>query len=109
MLQLMVRRLRQTNYRFQLRDQAPAVKVVYTIVALANAYRQEESNTTDIVNLSPKDIADLGDVSLEDAAKVVEKLVAKGWVKPNPEKHVMHILNLNQMNQLLAQINSGSK
>jgi CRP/FNR family transcriptional regulator, cyclic AMP receptor protein len=109
MLQLMVRRLRQTNYRFQLRDQAPAVKVVYTIVSLANAYREEDAKSVDIVNLTPKDIADLGDVSHEDATKVMEKLVAKGWVKPNPDKHVMHILNIGQMNQLLAQVNSGSK
>jgi CRP/FNR family transcriptional regulator, cyclic AMP receptor protein len=109
MLQLMVRRLRQTNYRFQLRDQAPAVKVVYTIVSLANAYRNENATTVDIVNLLPKDIADLGDVSQEDATKVMDKLMAKGWVKPDPDKHVMHILNITQMNQLLNQVNSSAK
>ena len=38
MLQLMVRRLRQTNYRFQLRHQPPAIKLVNTLVALGESY-----------------------------------------------------------------------
>jgi CRP/FNR family transcriptional regulator, cyclic AMP receptor protein len=107
MLQLMVRRLRQTNYRFQLRDQSPAVKLVYTIVALAEAYGNEDSpGMVDIVNLSPQDLADLADISADEAQKILEKLIAKGWVKPNPEKQVMHVLNIHQMSSLLSQATS---
>jgi CRP/FNR family transcriptional regulator, cyclic AMP receptor protein len=110
MLQLMVRRLRLTNYRFQLRDQAPAVKLVYTIVSLAEAYgNQVSAGTVDIVNLSPKDLSDLADVTVEEASKLMEKLVARGWVKPDPEKHVMHVLNMKQMSQLLNQVSNSAK
>jgi CRP-like cAMP-binding protein len=107
MLQLMVRRLRQTNYRFQLRDQSPAVKLVYTIVSLAEAYGSESTpGIVDIVNLSPQDLADLADISAEEAQKILEKLIAKGWVKPNPEKQVMHVLHIHQMSSLLSQATS---
>jgi CRP/FNR family transcriptional regulator, cyclic AMP receptor protein len=110
MLQLMVRRLRLTNYRFQLRDQAPAVKLVYTIVSLAEAYgNQVSAGTVDIVNLSSKDLSDLADVTLEEASKLMDKLIARGWVKPDPEKHVMHVLNMKQMSQLLNQVSNSAK
>jgi CRP/FNR family transcriptional regulator, cyclic AMP receptor protein len=110
MLQLMVRRLRLTNYRFQLRDQAPAVKLVYTIVSLAEAYGTQVSpGTVDIVNLSPKDLSDLADVTLDEASKLMDKLIARGWVKPDPEKHVMHVLNMKQMSQLLNQVSNSAK
>jgi CRP/FNR family transcriptional regulator, cyclic AMP receptor protein len=107
MLQLMVRRLRQTNYRFQLRDQAPAVKLVHTIVGLADAYGTEGSpGIVDIVNLSAQDFADLADISLNESKKILSKLVEKGWIKINAAQHVMHILNMVQMSSLLNQINN---
>jgi CRP/FNR family transcriptional regulator, cyclic AMP receptor protein len=108
MLQLMVRRLRQTNYRFQLRDQSPAVKLVYTIVSLAEAYGSEDSpGIVDIVNLSPQDLADLADISADEARKILDKLISKSWIKLSPEKQIMHILNIHQMSSLLTQISSG--
>jgi CRP/FNR family transcriptional regulator, cyclic AMP receptor protein len=107
MLQLMVRRLRQTNYRFQLRDQAPAVKLVHTIVGLADAYGSEDSpGIIDVVNLSAQDLADLADISLNESKKILSKLVEKGWIKINSAQQVMHILNMAQMSSLLNQINN---
>ena len=54
MLQLMVRRLRQTNLRFQLRDQVPAIKLIHTLVSLADAYGEIVATGVEIFNLSPK-------------------------------------------------------
>jgi CRP/FNR family transcriptional regulator, cyclic AMP receptor protein len=107
MLQLMVRRLRQTNYRFQLRDQPPAVKLVHTLVALSEAYGQETSEGIEIVNLSPKDLADVSDVTIEEAGKILEKLGVKGLIKSNADQPLMHVLQLKQMQQILAK--AGSK
>ncbi len=107
MLQLMVRRLRQTNYRFHLRDQAPAMKLVHTIVGLADAYGTEgASGIVDIVNLSAQDFADLADISLNESKKILSKLVEKGWIKISAAQQVMHILNITQMSSLLNQINN---
>jgi CRP/FNR family transcriptional regulator, cyclic AMP receptor protein len=99
MLQLMVRRLRQTNYRFQLRDQPPAVKLVHT---LAEAYGQETEQGIDIVNLTAKDLADVSDITIEEAGKILEKLTEKALIQPNPDRHIMHILQPRQMKQILA-------
>jgi CRP/FNR family transcriptional regulator, cyclic AMP receptor protein len=106
MLQLMVRRLRQTNYRFQLRDQPPAVKLVHTLVTLADAYGTEATpGVVDIVNLSAQDLADLADISLNEAKKILTKLIEKAWIKPDSAQHLMHIQNMVQMSSLLHQVN----
>jgi CRP/FNR family transcriptional regulator, cyclic AMP receptor protein len=102
MLQLMVRRLRQTNYRFQLRDQPPAVKLVHTLVTLAEAYGQETEQGIDIVNLTAKDLADVSDITIDEAGKILEKLTEKALIQPNPDRHIMHILQPRQMKQILA-------
>jgi CRP/FNR family transcriptional regulator, cyclic AMP receptor protein len=102
MLQLMVRRLRQTNYRFQLRDQPPAIKLVHTLVTLAEAYGQETEQGIDIVNLTAKDLADVSDITIEETGKILQKLTEKALIQPNPDRHVMHILQPRQMKQILA-------
>jgi CRP/FNR family transcriptional regulator, cyclic AMP receptor protein len=105
MLQLMVRRLRQTNYRFQLRDQPPAVKLVHTLVTLAEAYGQDTDQGIEIVNLTAKDLADVSDITIEEAGKILEKLTEKALIQPNPDRHVMQILQPKQMKQILAKAN----
>jgi CRP/FNR family transcriptional regulator, cyclic AMP receptor protein len=97
MLQLMVRRLRQTNFRFQLRNQPPAIKLVNTLVALGENYGQESGSGMNIFNIPPKDLADVTDISIEEATKILEKLDSKGWIKINPREQVIHLVNLKQL------------
>lgn len=97
MLQLMVRRLRQTNIRFQLRNQPPAVKLVSTLVSLADNYGLETSNSTDIFNVPAKDLADVADISIDETTKILEKLDSKGWIKINQSQQVIHLVNLRQL------------
>jgi len=104
MLQLMVRRLRQTNLRFQLRHQPPAVKLANTLVSLAESYGQESANGTDIYNIPFKDLADLSDIGLEETTKIMEKLSSKGWIQIDADKHVMHLLSLKQLIQLAGKV-----
>lgn len=101
MLQLMVRRLRQTNLRFQLRDQVPAIKLIHTLVSLADAYGETVAAGVEIFNLSPKDLADVSDISADEVSKILSKLQEKGWVLTNPDRQVILLPNLLQMNQLL--------
>ncbi|PSB18235.1 Crp/Fnr family transcriptional regulator [Phormidesmis priestleyi ULC007] len=102
MLQLMVKRLRQTNIRFQLRNQPPAIKLVNTLVSLAENYGQESRNSTDIFNIPPKDFSDVADISVEDTTKILEKLDSKGWIKINPSQQVIHLINLKQLMSLIG-------
>ena len=101
MLQLMVRRLRQTNLRFQLRDQVPAIKLIHTLVSLADAYGEIVATGVEIFNLSLKDLADVSDISADEVSKILSKLQEKGWVLTKPDRQVMLLQNLLQMNQLL--------
>ncbi|MBE9010300.1 Crp/Fnr family transcriptional regulator [Pseudanabaenaceae cyanobacterium LEGE 13415] len=100
MLQLMVRRLRQTNYRFQLRNQPAAIKLVNTLVSLAENYGQPSGSGVDIFNIPAKDLADVTDISVEETSKILEKLDSKGWIQINQTKQVIHLVNLKQLTQL---------
>ena len=104
MLQLMVRRLRQTNFRFQLRHRPPAVKLANTLVALGENYGQTTDNGAEIFNIPAKDLADVTDISPDEATKIVEKLDAKGWIKIDTNRQVMHLTNLKQLTHLAGRI-----
>ncbi len=100
MLQLMVRRLRLTNYRFQLRNRPPAVKIAYSLVSLAENYGEKSDRGTQIYNIDPSDLANVADVSTEDAQKILEKLQGKGWVKIDASEEAIYLTNLKQLTHL---------
>jgi len=104
MLQLMVRRLRQTNIRFQLRHQPPAVKLANTLVALGTNYGEEVPHGMEIFNIPPKDLADVSDIGVEEASKILEKLESKGWIKIDAANHVIQLVNLKQLVHLAGKV-----
>jgi CRP-like cAMP-binding protein len=102
LLQLMVRRLRQTNYRFQLRHQPATVKLIHTLVELAEVYgKVHAQGVREILQLSSQDLADVSDVSGEEATKILDKLMAKGWIQSDRDRQVMYILHTDDMKQFL--------
>lgn len=100
MLQLMVRRLRQTNFRFQLRNRPPAVKLANTLVALAENYGQRTERGIQIYNIPFNDLADVTDISADEATKIMGKLAEKGWVKIDTQRQVMYLINMKQLTHL---------
>ncbi|TVR10373.1 MAG: Crp/Fnr family transcriptional regulator [Phormidium sp. GEM2.Bin31] len=100
MLQLMVRRLRQTNVRFQLRNRPPAIKLAKTLVALGENYGEVTDRGTRIYNLDPKDLANVSDISPEESQKLLAKLVSKHWIEINEADESMYLLNLKQLAHL---------
>lgn len=100
MLQLMVRRLRLTNYRIQRRHQPPAVKLANTLVYLAESYGQATEKGTEIYNIPFKDLADVTDINADDTAKIMEKLDSKGWLKINPAEQTICLMHLKQLANL---------
>ncbi|MEX0271910.1 Crp/Fnr family transcriptional regulator [Leptolyngbyaceae cyanobacterium UHCC 1019] len=104
MLQLMVRRLRQTNIRFQLRHKPPAVKLANTLVALGENYGQDSNNGTEIFNIPPKDLADVSDIGVEETSKIMEKLDSKGWIKIDHANQSMHLVNMKQLMHLAGKV-----
>ncbi|HIK28143.1 MAG: Crp/Fnr family transcriptional regulator [Oscillatoriaceae bacterium SKW80] len=100
MLQLMVRRLRQTNFRFQLRNRPPAVKLANTLVALAENYGEKTEKAIQIYNIPLKDLADVTDISTEEVTKIMAKLVEKGWVKIDSQRQAIYLINMKQLTHL---------
>ena len=104
MLQLMVRRLRQSNIRLQRRHQPPAVKLVSTLVSLAENYGQPTEKGTEIYNFFYQDLADISDISAEDTAKIMDKLDSKGWIKTDPENQTLCLINIKQLAHLAGRV-----
>ncbi|NET30979.1 MAG: Crp/Fnr family transcriptional regulator [Cyanothece sp. SIO1E1] len=100
LLQLMVGRLRQTNLLLQLRRQPPAVKLANTLVSLARNYGQPSERGTEIFNIPFKDLADVADISLEEATKIMEKLNDKGWIAIDSTNQTICLTNVVQLTNL---------
>jgi CRP-like cAMP-binding protein len=103
-LQLMVRRLRQSNVRIQQRRQPPAVKLVNTLVNLADSYGQSTPKGIQIFNVPYKDLADITDINVEDTAKIMAKLESKGWIKIDQMNQALYLINIKQLAQLAGRV-----
>lgn len=97
MLQLMVRRLRQTNYRFQLRSQPPVIKLVNTLVSLGESYGVQTEYGTEIFNIPFQDLANLSDIGVDETSKIMEKLSSKGWIRIVPTRQAIYLMHLKQL------------
>jgi len=104
MLQLMVRRLRMTNFRFQLRHQPPAIKLANTLVSLSETYGQRSGQGIQIFNIPMRDLADVADISVDEATKIMEKLDSKGWIRIDPGNQLIDIANMRQLSHLAGRI-----
>ncbi|CAN1213063.1 Crp/Fnr family transcriptional regulator [Tumidithrix helvetica PCC 7403] len=100
MLQLMVRRLRRTNQRAQLRQQVPATRIANVLMGLAESYGKKTDAGIEMFNLPIKDLADLSEVSIDDTTKVLEKIIEKAWIQIDAKSQLLNIVNLKQMTQL---------
>ena len=104
MLQLMVKRVRYLNTRFQLRHQPPAVKVTQILLFLAEHYGQHTEKGKEIYNIPDRDLADLADISVEETRKIMKKLENKGWIEIDRENQTLCLTNLKQLSHLAIQI-----
>ncbi len=110
-LQLMVRRVRQANSRFEFQRQPPAVKLANTLVTLGQNYGHRhpqiaENPTIGIVifNIPIKDLADVSDTSVDDTAKIMTTLASKGWIEIDQATQQLYLLNFPQLMQLAGQV-----
>jgi CRP-like cAMP-binding protein len=100
MLQRMVQRLRKTNLRWQLRHQLPAVKLAHTLTSLAEDYGEHRQGILEIVNLSPEDLAAVADITQDEIAHLMEKLLDRRWLRPDPANHVLRLPGFQQLRKL---------
>jgi CRP/FNR family transcriptional regulator, cyclic AMP receptor protein len=100
MLQLMVQRLRHTQTRFQLRNKAPGIKMVYTLVGLAEAYGEKQGDAVEIFNIPESDLAAIADVKQSEVPKILAKLTERRWLKVDTAKDVISLLDIDSLRQL---------
>jgi CRP/FNR family transcriptional regulator, cyclic AMP receptor protein len=104
MLQLMVRRLRQNNQRLQIRSSPPAVKLAHTLISLGESYGQQSSKGKEILNIPFKDLAEVTEIGVEEATKIMEKLDEKGWIMIDSAKNIIHLINWKQLIKLASKV-----
>ena len=102
MLQLMVRRLRQTNLRLEMRFAPPAVKLAHSLITLGENCGKE--NNKEIFNIPFQDLADVTEISLEETTKIMEKLAEKNWIAIDEVNQVLRLVNFKQLTNLASRI-----
>ncbi|NJL48219.1 MAG: Crp/Fnr family transcriptional regulator [Leptolyngbyaceae cyanobacterium SM2_5_2] len=104
LLQLMVQRLRQSNLRFQLRHQPPAVKLANTLTALQEAYGQPVEDGVELFDIPAQDLADLSDITIDETAKILIKLDEKGWIIRDVSRSSLIFRNTKQLAHLAGRL-----
>lgn len=100
LLQITVRRLRQTDMRLQLRHHPPVMKLAHTLVNLADNYGKPTEEGMEIFLIPEQDIADLADLNLGETQKFLGKFQNKGWLELNREEQTLSITNIRQLSHL---------
>lgn len=100
LLQSMVKRLKQTQKRFQLRNKAPGIKMVYTLIGLADAYGEHHGDVVEIFNIPEADLAAIADVKLAEVPAILKKLAARNWLTVDTEKDVIRLLDMKSLRHL---------
>ncbi|QDZ39480.1 Crp/Fnr family transcriptional regulator [Euhalothece natronophila Z-M001] len=100
LLQITVRRLKQTDIRLQLRHYPSTVKLAYTLVYLAENYGKPTEDGMEVLLFPEQDIADIADLDLEQTQKYMTKFQDKGWLEINKYEHTLSINNFRQLSHL---------
>ncbi|MDJ0843314.1 Crp/Fnr family transcriptional regulator [Crocosphaera sp.] len=104
MLQLSVRRFRQLYRRFQLHQQTPKIKLIKTLIKLAETYGKLTEEGAEIFNIPEQDLADIADISLSDCQQIIGQLQHQGCLESDPSRQVLFLNNLKQLNHFAKQI-----
>ncbi|MEO0645823.1 MAG: Crp/Fnr family transcriptional regulator [Cyanobacteria bacterium J06650_10] len=100
LLQSMVERLKHTQKRFQLRNKAPGIKMVFTLIGLADAYGEKKGDAVEIFNIPETDLAAIADIKLTEVSKILSKLAARKWLTIDTEKDVIRLLDMKSLRHL---------
>jgi len=104
LLQLMATRIRYVNVRFQIRNHPPAIKLVRLLVMLAENYGNRNGPIIEIFQIPYQDLADVADITMEEAQKILEKLTKNEWIDIDPSTKTMRLINFKQLLNLANKI-----
>lgn len=104
MLQLNVRRVRQLYRRFQLHQQPPKIKLIKTLIKLADTYGRLTEKGTEILQIPTQDLADVADVSVDDCQQIITQLQNQGCLEIDSSRQILSLINLKQLHHLSKQL-----
>ncbi len=104
MLQLSVRRFRHLYRRFQLHQQTPKIKLIKTLIKLAEAYGKLIEEGAEILEIPHQDLADVADISLNECEQIMTQLQHQGCLESDPARRILFLTNLKQLNHFAKQI-----
>ncbi|ACB50962.1 probable cyclic nucleotide-binding protein [Crocosphaera subtropica ATCC 51142] len=104
MLQLSVRRVRHLYRRFQLHQQTPKIKLIKTLMKLAEAYGKLMEEGAEILQIPDQDLADIADISLDECQQIITQLQQQGCLESDSSRQVLFLTNLKQLNHFAKQI-----
>lgn len=104
MLQLMATRIRYVNVRFQIRNHPPAIKLVRLLVTLGENYGSRNDQVLEIFQIPIQDLADVADITVEEAQKIMEKLSKNEWIDIDSESSTIRLINFKQLINLANKI-----
>ncbi|MEM8779993.1 MAG: Crp/Fnr family transcriptional regulator [Cyanobacteria bacterium P01_G01_bin.49] len=104
MLQLNVRGVRKLYRRFQLHRQPVKVKLIKTLIMLADTYGRSTEKGTEILHIPPQELADFADVSLDDCQQILTQLQSQGCLDIDSSRQILSLTNLKQLHHLSKQL-----
>lgn len=102
MLQMIGARLKQTNRRFELKDQSQIKRLINTLTDLGRRYGTAIDHAgVEIFNMPFTDLANISDVSVEETAKIMGKLDERGWIRVDSDRQVLQITGFKQLQKMM--------
>lgn len=93
----LARRLRLTNLQADLSQQSPPVRLVHTLVQLAEAFGEKTPEGVRIFHPPLQDLADISQVSPEAVTVVLDRLAQQGVVKPLPDQQSLLLVQYDKL------------
>ncbi|EAM52097.1 Crp/Fnr family transcriptional regulator [Crocosphaera watsonii WH 8501] len=103
-LQLSVRRFRHLYRRFQLYQQTSKIKLIKTLIKLAENYGKSIEEGAEILQIPHQDLADVADISLDECEQIITQLKHQGCLESDPSRQLLFLTNLKQLNHFAKQI-----
>lgn len=93
------RRLRRLNQQMDRGHQSPPVRLVHVLVQLAETHAKSTPQGKLLFNVPVEDLADMADIPVETASKVLQKFAGQGVLKIDPERQLMLLAQYTKLVQ----------
>ena len=100
LLKLFVRRLRTLQNNYLLYKQPAKIKLIKTLISLADNYGESTEKGIEILNIVDSDLAQLSNIDLQETRKIKEKLEENGYLEIDLENQILCLTNIKQLNHL---------